>query len=53
MGRNKLKFAIFFGVVLYGFWLLCMYREFGQIDILSELIVPIVIGVPIVAFFSN
>jgi hypothetical protein len=47
MYKDRVVIPLVFGLILYGFHLVCVYQTSGQLDLISDVMMPIVIGVPL------
>jgi len=53
MYKDRVVIPLVIGLILYGFHLVCAYQTFGQVDLLGEVVMPIVIGVPLWVLVMN
>jgi hypothetical protein len=53
MYKDRVIIPLVIGLIIYGFHLVCMYQQFGELNLLSEVVMPIVIAVPLWVFANR
>lgn len=53
--RNKgeLIFSLMGALIIYGIYLIFLYKQFGRLELWSEVVIPVVVAVPLFVFFGN
>lgn len=50
MYKDKVVIPLILGLIFYGFYLVWIYETVGQLNLLSDVVMPIVVAVPLWVF---
>jgi hypothetical protein len=51
--KGELIFSLIGGLIVYGIYLIFLYKQFGRLELWSEVVIPMVFAVPLYVFFGN